>query len=192
MRTLRGKEKGQALVEYGLLVALLVLVALLAIVILKRVAGSLGYIAANPNPPTKSIAEAAAAHIYVFFTILTTIGLSMGINHLVSFQDGTIKNPAKHSAKFCLSGISFDIWGLTTVLQSQGQIPYNQQFIKSSYLGIVMVVLICIHFSLHKLCLDSERKKYWTTDQKSHHQVFLIFLTILIPTIFAYSFYVPR
>lgn len=83
------------------------------------------------------------------------------------------------SSKLCLSGISFDVWGIVTVLQNERLLPPPPT--TKADLGIVLVFFILFHIGFHYLCL-----KVLPSFQYIYIRLFLVFISIFVPISFLF------
>jgi hypothetical protein len=113
------------------------------------------------------------------FITLMPIGLPVSLAILTCLYDGTVKikkalidlKPGQFPASLCLSGITFDTWGLVTVLQNQ-----SLSSITKSNIGILMLFFFLIHMGSHYLCLKIMPGHQWR-----FLQLFLVFISVMSP-----------
>jgi len=91
-----------------------------------------------------------------YFLYAIPIILPLGIAIFTSIYDKTfeeISEPTKQgrfAAKMCLSQISFDVWGITTLLSASNPLPYTK--LTRGELGGGIVLLLVLHLTAHGLC----------------------------------------
>lgn len=90
--------------------------------------------------------------------LLTPIGLPVILNITTSLWDGTFKQRSRFSAKLCFAGVSFDVWGLVTILRDNVSLgasinPPRAAQVTRFELGTFVVVLMFFHVIANYLCL---------------------------------------
>jgi len=144
--------------------------------------------------------------ITIIVTVFATMGIPAGVSFITSFYDGAIREPPGHlaagkiqvqrdnqgrcikckavesfgrlSAKLCLGGISFAVWGITNASQKRVDLRPD---IGTDQFVVILFFLILINITFHYMC--SKR----ISDKHMELRVFLVFLSMLIPVCTFYN-----
>ncbi|MCI0558963.1 MAG: hypothetical protein MN733_10740 [Nitrososphaera sp.] len=105
--------------------------------------------------------------------ILVPIALPVALAFFSSFYDDTFKRRGRLSAKLCFAGVTFDIWGLTTVLRDG---PSPTSTVTAAELGVFLIFLMLMHIGFNYLCIRPFSGQRW-----AFFRVGMILVSVSIP-----------
>jgi len=173
-------QKGQAIVEYAVLLILIILIVTVSYSIGKPLICQITTENEIPLCPATSESPQTAS---LDMVTLMPIGLPVTLSLIVSLYDGTIRikkgiinfKPGQLPANICLSCLTFDTWGLMTVLQ-------KGSFSGSANLGAGLIFLFLMHLGFQALCLRIISDHRWR-----YIQLLLVCVSILFPVMLLIS-----
>lgn len=124
--------------------------------------------------PIPSISEYTPILLPILIALFTSLYDGTIIKAKKTINKIKVSGQGKLEAKICLSGISFDVWGLSVLLQSKTVVPLTD-------VGIFLIIFFICHVGFHYLCL-----KLLNINKYRGWRYFLVSFSIIGPLILIY------
>ena len=115
--------------------------------------------------------------------LLIPIALPVVLVFLSSTYDDTYKARGRLSAKLCFSGLSFDVWGLTTILRNQASLGAPPApLVSREELGLSLLFMMFLHMMFNVACLKLSTNSWILVRSVFVSLSLLVPLLMLFPT----------
>lgn len=109
------------------------------------------------------------------------VSIPLVLAFVTSTYDGTFEYRGKFAAKVCFAGVSFDVWGITTLLRGNASLGAPPTPLVTEFqLGSSLVILLFLHIGFNAWCLKGLARLGW---KRAFTRFLIATISVMIPAV---------